>query len=295
MFFVSSAEESTAAPGFSLRQLAYFVAVAEAGTFAGAAARLHVSASALSLALDELERVLGAQLTVRRRAHGVRLTAAGTDTLRRARRLLHDAGELAAATAGTGDEVAGTVLLGCYPTLAPAELPALLGRFAAAHPRARVELAEASQDVLSRRLRDGELDLALLYDHGLDPGLELTPLSSNTPYLVLPSGHRLAGRSSVHLAEVADEPMVLFDLAPASDHLMTVCRAAGVSPLVGAGLGYAVLAQRTPGLRTAAGDRVVEVDLADEPEPLRIVMARSRTLHPSATALAFARVATPTR
>ncbi|MET0189426.1 LysR family transcriptional regulator [Pseudonocardia sediminis] len=293
-------------PGFSLRQLSYFVAVAEAGTFAGAAVRLHVSASALSLALDELERTLGVQLTVRRRAHGVRLTAAGTDTLRRARRLLRDAGELAAATDGAGGDVAGTVLLGCYPTLAPAELPALLARFAAAHPRARVEFAEGPQDVLSRRLRDGELDLALLYDHGLDPGLELAPLSSNTPYLVLPSGHRLAGRSSVHLREVADEPMVLFDLPPASDHLMTVCRAAGVSPsvahrtatveltrsLVGAGLGYTVLAQRAPGTRTAAGDRVVEIDLADDPAPLGIVLARSRTVQPSATARAFARIAT---
>ena len=102
----------------------------------------------------------------------------------------------------------------------------------------------------------------------------------------------------MHLREVADEPMVLFDLPPASDHLMTVCRAAGVSPsvahrtatveltrsLVGAGLGYTVLAQRAPGTRTAAGDRVVEIDLADDPAPLGIVLARSRTVQPSATA-----------
>ena len=103
--------------------------------------------------------------------------------------------------------------------------------------------------------------------------------------------------------------MVLFDLAPASEHLMTVCRAAGVSPLVahrtatveltrslvGAGLGYTVLAQRAPGARTAAGGRVVEIDLADDPAPLRIVLARSRAVHPSATARAFARIATGPR
>jgi len=80
-------------PAYSLRQLAYFVAVAEAGTLAGASATLHVSASALSLALDELERALDAQLTVRRRAHGIRLTPAGQETLRRARRLLREAEE----------------------------------------------------------------------------------------------------------------------------------------------------------------------------------------------------------
>ena len=305
---MSSAEEA-GAPAFSLRQLGYFVAVAEAGTFAGAAARLHVSASALSLALDELERALGAQLTVRRRAHGVRLTATGTDTLRRARRLLRDAGELAAATDEAGGEVAGSLLLGCFPTLAPGALPGLLTRFGAAHPRARVRFVEDAQDVLTRRLLDGELDLALLYDHDLDAGLEPVVLSSNTPYLLLPGGHRLVGREAVHLHEVADEPMVLFDLRPASDHLMTVCRAAGVTPriahrtatveltrsLVGAGLGYTVLAQGTPGPRTAAGGRVARVELADHPAPLDIVLVRPRAVDPSATARAFARIATGPR
>ena len=111
-------------PDYSLRQLAYFVAVAETGTLAGASSTLHVSASALSLALDELDRALGAQLTVRRRAQGVRLTPAGRETLRRARRLLREAGELADAAGGDPGDVAGTVQVGCYTTLAPSLLNA---------------------------------------------------------------------------------------------------------------------------------------------------------------------------
>ncbi|GLZ47010.1 LysR family transcriptional regulator [Actinomycetospora sp. NBRC 106375] len=293
-------------PEYSLRQLGYFVAVAEAGTLAGASATLHVSASALSLALDELERALGVQLTVRRRAHGIRLTPAGQDTLRRARRLLRDAGELADAAGGEAGDVAGAVRVGCYTTLAPGLLPATLGRFAARHPRARVEFVEGPQDQLQRGLLEGELDVAVLYDHRLDPALELTPLSSNTPYLVLPAGHPLARDGGpVKLADLVDEPMVLLDLPPSSEHALGVCLAAGLSPrvrhrtanpdtaraLVGQGLGFTVLAQAVPGTRTHAGDEIVAVPIADDPAPLPIVLAWSGQVAPTATARAFAAAA----
>jgi DNA-binding transcriptional LysR family regulator len=286
-------------PAYSLRQLAYFVAVAEAGTLAGASATLHVSASALSLALDELERALDAQLTVRRRAHGIRLTPAGQETLRRARRLLREADELADAAGGDPGEVAGTVRVGCYTTLAPGLLPATIGRFTTRHPRARVEFVEGSQDVLQRGLLDGELDVAVLYDHRLDPVLELTPLSSNTPHLVLPRDHRLVhGSAPVALADLVDEPMVLLDLPPSSEHALGVCLAAGLSPriryrtvnaetaraLVGQGLGFTVLAQPEPGGR----DEVAAVPIAEDPAPLPIVMGWSGRVAPTATARAFA-------
>ena len=286
-------------PAYSLRQLAYFVAVAEAGTLAGASATLHVSASALSLALDELERALDAQLTVRRRAHGIRLTPAGQETLRRARRLLREADELADAAGGDPGEVAGTVRVGCYTTLAPGLLPATIGRFTARHPRARVEFVEGSQDVLQRGLLDGELDVAVLYDHRLDPVLELTPLSSNTPHLVLPRDHRLVhGSAPVALADLVGEPMVLLDLPPSSEHALGVCLAAGLSPriryrtvnaetaraLVGQGLGFTVLAQPEPGGR----DEVAAVPIAEDPAPLPIVMGWSGRVAPTATARAFA-------
>jgi DNA-binding transcriptional LysR family regulator len=292
-------------PAYSLRQLAYFVAVAEAGTLAGASATLHVSASALSLALDELERALDAQLTVRRRAHGIRLTPAGQETLRRARRLLREADELADAAGGDPGEVAGTVRVGCYTTLAPGLLPATIGRFTARHPRARVEFVEGSQDVLQRGLLDGELDVAVLYDHRLDPVLELTPLSSNTPHLVLPRDHRLVhGSAPVALGDLVDEPMVLLDLPPSSEHALGVCLAAGLSPriryrtvnaetaraLVGQGLGFTVLAQPEPGGR----DEVAAVPIAENPAPLPIVMGWSGRVAPTATARAFADAARST-
>src|SRR5436305_14964609 len=89
-------------PAYSLRQLQYFVVVAESGTIRAAAARLHVAESAVSMSLTELERTLQVQLVVRRRAHGVQITPSGRATLRLAKALLHQAHELEAEISGEG-------------------------------------------------------------------------------------------------------------------------------------------------------------------------------------------------
>ena len=98
-----------------MNQLAAFVAVAEAGTISGAAERLHVSPSALSAAVTELERALQTQLLHRRKAKGVSLSPAGEVVLPRARHLLYQASELEADARGDERGVTGVVRLGCYP------------------------------------------------------------------------------------------------------------------------------------------------------------------------------------
>ena len=140
-------------PAFTMNQLAAFVAVAEAGTISGAAERLHVSPSALSAAVTELERALQTQLLHRRKAKGVSLSPAGEVVLPRARHLLYQASELEADARGDERGVTGVVRLGCYPSLAPTVLPVLLSEFTRAHPEARVEVAENTQDQLTRASR----------------------------------------------------------------------------------------------------------------------------------------------
>src|SRR3954469_23930605 len=102
-----------------MNQLAAFVAVAEAGTISAAAERLHVSPSALSAAVSELERALQSELLRRRKAKGVSLTPTGEAVLPRARVLLHQASELEADARSEERGVVGLVRLGCYPSLAP--------------------------------------------------------------------------------------------------------------------------------------------------------------------------------
>lgn len=284
---------------FTLRQLSYLVTVADHGTLAAAAAQLHLSPSALSLALDELDRSLGVQLTLRRRAHGVRLTPAGRAAVTRGRRLLRDAGELAASVGGVAGEAAGVVSIGCYPTLAPVVLAPWIAAVARRHPRIRVEFVEDDQDDLQRRLLDGGLDLAVLYEYALDPGLEHTPVAANVPHLLVARDHPQAGDDPVDLRSVADEPMVLLDLPPSSDHALAVCRELGVTPrivhrtrstemvraLVGLGLGWSVLAQDVAEGAGAA----VRVPLAREPAPLPVVAAWSRAITPSPVVRAMLR------
>lgn len=115
--------ESLGGGELSLRQLAHFVAVAEEGTISGAAERLYMSQSALSGSITKLERALGADLLVRRRAQGVSITPVGVMILERAKRLLGDTAELAYLARGDGRDLVGPLVVGCFVTLAPTVLP----------------------------------------------------------------------------------------------------------------------------------------------------------------------------
>ncbi|MFF7309117.1 LysR substrate-binding domain-containing protein [Streptomyces sp. NPDC008137] len=270
-------EKLIRAPGFSLRQLLYFVTVAETGTLSEAAARLHISQSAVSLALNELERALKVQLCVRRKAHGITLTPAGRQALQQMRALLRQAEELESGASGSGDQLSGRLSVGCYLTLAPTVLPPLLQGFSALHPALTLDFEEDTGDRLQRRLLDGELDLAVLYDMDVLAEMDRAALFTRRPNALLPADHRLADATSVALRDLADEPLVLFDAPPSSHHTLQLFQAAGVTPivrhrttnfetaraLVGRGLGYAISMQRLPNDRTYEGFRLVSKEISD--------------------------------
>jgi DNA-binding transcriptional LysR family regulator len=264
------------APAFTMNQLAAFVAVAEAGTISAAAEKLHVSPSALSAAVSQLERSLQTELLRRRKAKGVSLTPTGEAVLPRARFLLHQASELEADARGEERGVTGLVRIGCYPSLAPTALPALISGFTQAHPDARLEVYENTQDQLGKGLESGELDVAIMYDLELDPTWRSAVLAHLPPRVVLPAGHRLAKRSGpIDLAELQDDPMVLLDAPPSSGHAFDCCARAGFSPhvvyrartyetarsFVGRGFGWTLLLQRPSASVTYEGRPVVVKDI----------------------------------
>jgi DNA-binding transcriptional LysR family regulator len=287
-------------PGYSLRQLEYFVAVADAGTISAAAARLHVSQPGLSQALTDLERSLGVQLTVRRKAHGVTLTPSGTQVLRLARDLLRRAEDLEGIASG-GDVLAGTLLLGCYVTLAPTALPPLLQDFTTVHPGVHIDFVEDTQDVLQRRLSHGELDLAILYDMDLEPTTTSAVIATVRPHILLPETHRLADDPQVALADLVGEPQVLLDAPPSSHNTLALFHRFGLTPevryrprtfeltraLVGRGLGYALLVQRPANDRTYEGHRVVMKEIAEPVGESHVVLAWPKGLQLNRRAVAF--------
>lgn len=272
---------------YSLRNLECFVAAADAGTISGAAAATGTSASAVAAGIAELEKRLGVQLLIRQQAKGVFLTGAGSRLLPDARFLLAQATDLASSARREGTEPAGHLAIGCYTTLAPFFVPPLLDDFVRRHPRVTVDIVDGSQDEMHDRLLSGRVEAAILYDHGLGPHLTYTVVRRCRPHLIFGASHPLANRASVKLSEVADEPLIAFDVPPSLQNSEEVLRAAGHEPnvayrasnielvrsLVGRGLGYAVLVQPWPTNVSYEGEPVVPCAISDDIDEYRVVLA----------------------
>lgn len=148
---------------FDLDVLRTYVTGVELGSFAKAADRLGRSTSAVSAQLKRLEEQLGTPV-LRKAGRGMLPTAAGEALLGYARRLLELNDE--AATAVRGVELAGSVRLGMQEDFAEHILTDVLGRFARAHPRLRIEARVARNAELLEQTAAGRLDLALAWDDG---------------------------------------------------------------------------------------------------------------------------------
>jgi DNA-binding transcriptional LysR family regulator len=287
---------------FSLRQLEYFVTAADEGTMAGAAERHHISQSAVSLAISELERALGVQLVMRRKAKGIELTGAARQVLPEIRRLLAHAGEVQSAARSLGQTVSGDLVLGCYPTLTPFLLPEILRRFPAQHPSVTVQLFEGSVTEMLGRLLDGTCEVALMYDLGIGPDVTTTVLYRARPYVLLPADHRLAAPGPISLTELRDEPMVMLDQPPSATMFREVLAAGGVEPrirfttthfesvrsLVASGAGYSLLLQRPSPESTYAGPPLVHREIAEQVRTVDVVLAHARSARLTRRVRAFA-------
>jgi DNA-binding transcriptional LysR family regulator len=254
-----------------LRQIEYFVVVARQRNFSRAAQVLGVAQPALSQQVKRLEDELGIQL-LDRSTRPVTLTDAGEAFQVRAERVLAEARmarEHMREFAGVGR---GRLVVGALPALASLWLPAALGAFHEAHPRVEISVREENTEELARLLGTGQLDLALLHAvPGMASGgpnlqgLVMERLFDEELVLIVGASHPLAGRRSVRLAELRNEPFVL--LARGSGLAHTVLGAAGAEgftpqvaaeatsmptlrALVAAGLGVSVvprLPARAPG------------------------------------------------
>lgn len=143
-----------------LRQLEYFVAVAEESNFTRAAARVRVAQPAVSAQIARLERELGEQLFDRTRRE-IRLTAAGHAVLPHARAALAAVVDASTAVAELRDLVRGCVTVGTV-TAHDVDMPSLLAQFHRAHPQVDITLGTDDSDVLIEGVRTGRLDAAII-------------------------------------------------------------------------------------------------------------------------------------
>lgn len=262
---------------FTLNQLRYFNEVARHESMRIAAEELHVSQSAVSTAIAQLERGLRVQLFIRQRNRSVTLSSAGRRFAAQTRAFLARAEALSEQGSLLGGTLSGRLTVGVYAPIAPFRFPRVLTSFEQQHPGVDVDLVAGDLEMVRGALIGGECEVALMYGHGLGPGFETRVLEKVRPHVFVSTDHPMADSGAVHLAEFSDEPFIQLDLPYSRDYYDQLFRLVGVAPHVryrfndyetvrsfaAMGHGYAVLNQH-PTRATYSGAELVALDLLDE-------------------------------
>lgn len=267
-----------------VRQLEYFVAVAEHRHFTRAARELHVAQSGLSASIRTLERELGAELFIRN-TRTVELTEAGRALLVEARHTLNDIAAAKEAVAAVQGLLRGRLAVGTMQCLGALNVPDLLARFHAAHPGVELRMRQGGSTELIEAVRTGDLDLAFVSMPAPEPaGVELAELAREPMVLACGPEHRLVDHEYVELGELAKETFVDFhtgwitrDLTDRT--LASICPDRRVAlevndvhwllDLVAAGLGVALV----PHSFTRKSTRAAFVPLCPPPPVWRMAVA----------------------
>jgi len=191
----------------NLRQIAYFVRIAESGSFSAAADALHVAQSALSRHIKELEDELGGAL-LDRGSRGVSLSDSGKVLFERAKFILAQFEEAGSEVRAHNKELTGTVRLMAPSSIAQVLFEPLVERFLAQFPKVRIGLSEGLWDDAANRLRAGMIDVAIMSSATSDY-IELEPLAREQMVLVGRVGDPLIAKSSIAVGALAGLPLLM--------------------------------------------------------------------------------------
>lgn len=203
---------------FTLRQVRYFIAAAEAGQVSQAAIDLNVSQSAVTTAVKALEEQLET-LLFDRHSNGITLTYDGNQFLNHARHITAAVEEAMRVPSRGGDSVDGTLRLVMSYTVAGYFLPAYLARFQRNFPRIKVEMQEADRVELEEGLVSGAYDIAVMLTSNLvnQEDIAYETLLRSRRRLWLCSDHRFLQEPSVSLQDVSQEPYIMLTVDEASN------------------------------------------------------------------------------
>ena len=193
-----------------LKDLRYLVAVADTRHFGRAAERSFVSQPTLSAQLKKLEEYLGVQL-IERAPKRVQLTAAGEEVVERARRILEASDEIVDLARGHSDPLAGRLRLALLPTIGPYLLPNVAARLRKSLPRLELMLYEYQTDPMLEKLYSGEIDVGILAFPVPMDGLDSFELYKEPFTVAVPTGHKLAQRSSIRVDDLSHETLLLLE------------------------------------------------------------------------------------
>jgi DNA-binding transcriptional LysR family regulator len=276
-----------------LRQLEYFVAVAEDANFTRAAERVHVSQSGVSAQVRQLERDLGAPL-IDRSGRVATLTAAGAAALPHARAALAAAAAVRHAVDDVTGLFTGQIVVGMVTGCTVTPLFDALAAFHLAHPGIEIALVEGNSDWLVERVRTGAADVALIGAAGAPPGgLDALTIVSEGLVAAVPTGHPLAGREAATLAEVTGYPIIslppgtgvraVFDQDCAAqgrqpDIAFQASAPGAVADLASRGLGVAIL---TETMAAGFSGQLTAVAIKDSITPALLALVWARAESPA--------------
>ena len=234
-----------------LRQLKYFIALAEELHFGRAAEALHLSQPALSKQIQTLEDSLKVQLFERTK-HWVKLTIAGQKFLETAHRILQEVEEGIQITRQVADGAVGRLRIGFTEATLFSLAPSLTKTYREEYPQVELIISTRGTEAQVEALRTHQIDIGFVYLPIREPSLTIHPLFEEVYVAALPSSHRLARQEQIMLQSLANEPLIFYprSLAPVLyADFIKCCEQAGLMPNI---VQEAELAQTRLGL-VAAG------------------------------------------
>ncbi|TCU15887.1 LysR family transcriptional regulator [Rhizobium sullae] len=262
---------------FTLRQIQYFVAVAEQGSVTRAAQNLSISQSSVTEALKELETDLGVEL-FERHPRGLTITHNGHQFLRHATKILASVSDARASFSSLQSALSGTLNIGVTSLVAGYVLSDLLARYRRACPGVEVSAIEDNGGYLEHLLVGGELDVAVMVISNLRDRMALqAEILETSPYrLWLPIGHPLVSADIISVADIAREPLIMLTVDEIEENTGKLLSALGARPhvafrtrsveavrsLVATGAGVALLPDLVYRPWSLEGDRIESRDVS---------------------------------
>lgn len=271
----------------TLRQLQYLKLLAEHGSFSRAAEAAFVSQPALSAGVQELEKILGAQVVERTRG-GIQLTAVGAETVKRAEDVLARTEDLVEAAQSAGRPLSGRFRLGVIPTIAPFLLPAKLPGVKAAWPALKLFIREDLTPALIKALKAGQLDAAIIALPYSAAGIDHARIGDDEILAAAPAGHPLAAPGPIQPGSLRSEDLILLEdghclrdhaLAafhidpPKGDDVFAATSLHTLVQMVGSGLGVSFLPEMAVRAGLADNPGVVVRPISAEAPRREIVVA----------------------
>lgn len=279
-----------------LRQIKYFIKVAELEHVSEAAAELHVAQSAVSRQIANLEDELGVKLFIRG-SRRIRLTPVGEIFLERVKSVMNELDKAEREIYEYLNPESGTIRLGFPTSLAAKTLPNVISAFRKEHPQIGFQLQQGTVKELSEAVVQGHIDIAFVSPvPSSDPQLDGHIFFTEKMMALLSKQHELANEPYLRLDQLRHEQFVLFRQGYIiRDIVMKACSQVGFQPriafegedvdtikgLVSAGLGVSVLPEITLTDMPMRDTKAVEIVEPDVTRTVGIVLPTNRSLAPS--------------